>query len=265
MSGTAVSLVLTSAFLHALWNARVHTGGDRVMEMAVAYATGILLLSPWLIADPPFEVIGWVLLSGVAHAGYIWGLSTAYSRGGLATTYPLARGTAPLVVAVVGVWLLDQTPSGFTVAGATTAAVGLAVVGGVAWGRRERAAVAMALMTGGFIAGYTLLDARGVSATGELGYFAGASSVAVALVLLGQRATPARVRPALGAGVKVGVASTTAYGLVLLAYTRADAANVATLRGTSILFGLALVPRTVTPRLVTGAVAVIAGAALVTL
>ena len=91
MSGTAVTLVLTSAFLHALWNARAHTGGDRVMEVAVAYATGTVLLSPWLVIDPPVEVIGWVVLSGVAHGGYIWGLATAYSRGGLAPPSPAAR------------------------------------------------------------------------------------------------------------------------------------------------------------------------------
>ena len=61
----------------------------------------------------------------------------------------------------------------------------------------------------------------------------------------------------------VGLFATSAYGLILLAYTRADAANVATLRGTSILFGLALVPRTLTPRLVSGALAVVVGAVLV--
>lgn len=265
MSGPAITLVLASALLHASWNARAHQGDDRVIELAVAYATGAVLLSPWLLVDPPSEVLGWMFLSGFAHGGYIWALATAYSRGGLATTYPLARGAAPLVVAGVGVWLLDQTPSVLTLAGAAMVAIGLAIVGGVAWGRRERMGVAMALVTGGFIASYTLLDARGVSETGELGYFGGASAVAVVVVLAGQRASVGRVRSAVGRGLGIGVASTSAYALILLAYTRADAANVATLRGTSILFGLALVPRTVTPRLVTGAVAVMAGAALVTL
>ena len=63
----------------------------------------------------------------------------------------------------------------------------------------------------------------------------------------------------------VGLASSTSYALILLAYTRADAANVATLRSTSILFGLALVPRTLTRPLVVGAVVTVVGVALVTL
>lgn len=265
MTGVAILLVLASAFLHATWNALANEGVDRATELAIAYATGALLLSPWLIADPPTEVLGLVALSGLAHGGYIAFLAQAYRRGGLATTYPLARGTAPLLVAGAGIWLLDQSPSTATVIGAAIVAGGLGVIGGVAWGKGERSAIAMALVTGGFIASYTLLDAKGVEDTNELGYFAGASLVAMVLVLLIERASLTRLRASLVPGLKIGVFSTAAYGLVLFAYNRADAANVATLRGTSILFGLLLVRRTVTRRLVFGALAVVCGAVLVAL
>ena len=164
---------------------------------------------------------------------------------------------------MLGVWLLDQTPSPLTFVGAAVVAAGLAVIGGVAWGIGERAAIAMALVTGGFIASYTLLDARGVENTGELGYFAGASVVGTVLVLAYERASVARLRASMASGLKIGLFSTAAYGLVLFAYNRADAANVATLRGTSILFGLLLVRRTVTRRLALGAIAVVSGAVLV--
>ena len=263
MSGIPIALVLASAFLHAAWNARSNDGGDRAVELAIAYANGVVLLSPWLIADPPTEALGFMVLSGVAHGGYLLFLARAYAHGGLATTYPLARGTAPLMVALVGIRFLDQTPSVPTFVGAIAVAVGLAVIGGVAWGRGERHAMAMALATGAFIAAYTLLDARAVEETGELGYFAGASVVAVAVVFAATRVTPARIRAGLRTGTLIGLFATTAYALVLLAYTRADAANVATLRGTSILFGLLLVRRTVTPRLTSGALAVVGGAVLV--
>ncbi len=264
MSGAAIALVLASAFLHAFWNARANSGGDRIVELAIAYATGAVVLSPWLIADPPTEVPWFVALSGLAHGGYIAFLARAYARGGLATTYPLARGTAPLIVATVGVWLLDQSPSAATVVGAAIVAGGLVVIGGVAWDKGERSAIAMALVTGGFIASYTLLDARGVEKTGELGYFAVASLIACAVTLAWEPMSVERIRTSLRAGVLIGVFSTSAYGLVLLAYNRADAANVATLRGTSILFGLLLVHRTVTRRVLGGAVAVVVGAVLVT-
>lgn len=265
MTGVAIVLVLGSAFLHATWNARANAGDDRAIELAVAYGTGAILLLPWLVADPPTEVLGFMALSGLAHGAYIAFLAQAYRRGGLATTYPLARGTAPLLVAGAGMWLLDQTPSPATIAGASTVAVGLAVIGGVAWGKGERSAIPMAIATGGFIAAYTLLDARGVENTDELGYFAGASVVAMLFVLGIERASPARVRASLGPGLTIGLFSTAAYGLVLLAYNRADAANVATLRGTSIIFGLLLVRRTVTRRLAVGALAVVGGAVLVAL
>jgi drug/metabolite transporter (DMT)-like permease len=263
VTGVAILLVLGSAFLHATWNARSNTGEDRAVELAIAYATGAIALSPWLVVDPPSEVIGLMLLSGMAHGGYITFLAQAYRRGGLATTYPLARGTAPLLVAAAGVWLLDQSPSVATVVGATIAGLGLAVIGGVAWGIGERGAMGMALVTGVFIASYTLLDARGVEETGELGYYAGASIVATILVLAFERAPVARLRASWRPGLEIGVVSTAAYALILLAYNRADAANVATLRGTSILFGLLLVRRTVTRRLVVGALAVVGGAVLV--
>jgi drug/metabolite transporter (DMT)-like permease len=263
VTAVAILLVLASAFLHATWNARANDGADRSIELAIAYATGALFLSPWLLADPPTEVVGFMVLSGLAHGGYIAFLAQAYRRGGLATTYPLARGTAPLLVAGAGVWLLGQTPSPATVAGAAVVAAGLAVIGGVAWGKGERMAIVMALVTGGFIASYTLLDARGVEETNELGYFSAASFVATGLVLALTRPTIGRLRASVVPGLKIGVFSTAAYGLVLLAYSRADAANVATLRGTSILFGLMLVRRTVTRRLGAGALAVVAGAVLV--
>lgn len=263
MAGVAIVLVLASAFLHATWNARANDGADRAIELAIAYATGAVALLPWLISDPPTEVLGLVVLSGLAHGGYISFLAQAYRRGGLATTYPLARGAAPLLVAGAGIWLLDQTPSTATVIGAAIVAGGLAVIGGVAWGKGERSAIALALVTGAFIASYTLLDARGVEDTSELGYFAGASVVAILFVFGIERASVARIRASLLPGLKIGVFSTSAYGLVLLAYNRADAANVATLRGTSILFGLLLVRRSVTRRLAVGALAVVCGAVLV--
>lgn len=263
MTGVAILLVLGSAFLHATWNARANEGADRAVELGIAYATGAVVLAPWFVLDPPTEVLGLMLLSGLAHGGYIAFLARAYDRGGLATTYPLARGTAPLLVAGAGVWLLDQTPTAATVGGALIVATGLAVIGGVAWGKGERSAIVMALLTGGFIASYTLLDARGVDDTSELGYFAGASVVATVLVLGIERASLPRLRAAVPAGLTIGLFSTAAYGLVLLAYNRADAANVATLRGTSILFGLLLVRRTVTRRLAAGAFAVVCGAVLV--
>ena len=168
-------------------------------------------------------------------------------------------------MALFGIWVLDQTPSSRTVVGAVGVAVGLLLIGNVALGRGDRRGLLLALMTGCFIAGYTLVDAKGADEVGGLGFFAAVAVVGAVVVVLLGRVAPHRLRTAAKEALVVGLVANTAYGLILLAYTRGDAANVATLRATSILFGLVLVRRTVTRRLATGAVLVVAGSILVSL
>ena len=108
MSAGAVLLVLVASFGHALWNARTHSGPDRLGTLVVSYYVGALWLTPWIILEPPFEVWWLLLISGLLHASYISALAAAYDRGALAVTYPIARGSAPLVVAALGIWLLDE-------------------------------------------------------------------------------------------------------------------------------------------------------------
>lgn len=265
MTASAIVLVLAASLLHALWNARTHAGGDPRAVLAGSYVVAAVMFFPWLVTEPPWSAWPLILIAGVIHGFYLWGLSGAYSSGALASTYPVARGSAPLLVALFGIWVLDQTPSSRTVVGAVGVAVGLLLIGNVALGRGDRRGLLLALMTGCFIAGYTLVDAKGADEVGGLGFFAAvAVAGAVVVVLLG-RVAPHRLRTAAKEALVVGLVANTAYGLILLAYTRGDAANVATLRATSILFGLVLVRRTVTRRLATGAVLVVAGSILVSL
>ncbi|MEM9467473.1 MAG: EamA family transporter [Actinomycetota bacterium] len=263
MSASAVALVLVSSFLHALWNARTHSGPDRLGTLLVSYVVGATWLSPWIVIDPPLEVWGLILLSGCLHAAYITALAAAYDRGALAVTYPIARGSAPLVVAGVGIWFLDQVPTAITVAGAVMVALGLLLIGHVGWGTGERSGLVLALTTGVVIGGYTLVDARAVEDVNGWSFFATSSYLGAFIAVVVNRVRWRRLRRSLRSGLAVGLVSSTAYALVLLAYSRADAANVATLRSTSILFGLALVPRTLTRPLVVGAVITVAGVAMV--
>lgn len=263
MSGVAVLLVLASALIHAVWNSRARHGDDRVAELTVSYAVGALMLAPWLIIDPPFEVIGLVMLSGCAHAGYLTFLSAAYRRGELATMYPLARGSAPLMLGVLGIWTLDQTPTAAVFVGAGVLALGLIAIGGVAWGDGQRHAALMAVVTGGFIASYSVLDSLGIRDTGAVGFFAASSVVAVVIMVVLNRQTIDRLRGSLRAGATIGVMQSGGYVLVLLAFARAESARVVTLRGTSVLFVLALSRKSLNKRLVAGALMVVAGAALV--
>ena len=177
----------------------------------------------------------------------------------------MARGSAPLLVALFGIWVLGQTPDPGTVAGAVGVAVGLLLIGNVALGRGDRRGLLLALLTGCFIAGYTLVDAKGAAEVGGLGFFAVVAVIGAIVVVVLGRVSVQRLRAATREAIVVGLVANSAYGLILLAYTRGDAANVATLRATSILFGLVLVRRTVTRRLAAGAVLVVAGSILVAL
>lgn len=265
MTGSAVVLVLAASLLHALWNARTHAGNDPRAVLAGSYVVAAVIFFPWVVVEPPWSAWPLIIAAGVVHGLYLWGLSGAYSSGALASTYPVARGSAPLLVAIVGIWVLDQTPGANTIAGALGVAAGLLLIGNVALGRGERRGLLLALMTGCFIAGYTLLDAKGAEEVGGLGFFAVAALLGAGVVVVLGRVSPRRLRAAVPEAMMVGLAANTAYGLILLAYTRGDAANVATLRATSILFGLMLVRRTVTPRLAAGAALVVAGSVLVSL
>ena len=172
MSASAVLLVLAASFGHALWNARTHSGADRLGTLVVSYYVGALWLTPWIVLDPPFEVWWLLLTSGLLHASYITALAAAYDRGALAVAYPVARGSAPLVVAALGIWLLDQVPTPFTVIGAVLVAIGLLMIGNVGWNTGQRQALALALTTGVVIGGYTLVDARAVEDVNGWAFFA---------------------------------------------------------------------------------------------
>ena len=265
MGADAIALVLASSFVHALWNARTHSGPDRLGTLVVSYTVGAIWLSPWIVLEPPLEVWPLLLVSGCLHAAYITTLAGAYDRGELAVTYPVARGSAPLVVAALGIQFLDQVPTALTVVGALLVAFGLLLIGNVGLGGGQGKGLLFALLTGFVIGGYTLVDARAVEDVNGWAFFATSSFLGAALAVVVNRVPMARLRASARTGVIVGLASSTAYALILLAYSRADAANVAALRSTSILFGLALVPRTLTRPLVLGAVITVVGVTMVAL
>jgi drug/metabolite transporter (DMT)-like permease len=186
----------------------------------------------------------WALLglSVVLHTGYKILLMQSYQVGDLNQVYPLARGTAPLLVAVVAGLFLGEHLGPWQLAGLVGVCGGLALLlerGRAA--RHPRPMVGLALATGVVIAAYTITDGLGVRRSGtDLGYV-------VCLFLLGGLPIPlytlatrrgrlaAGVRGRLGVGVAAGALSLTAYGLVIWAQRRGALAVVAALRETSVL------------------------------
>ena len=169
------------------------------------------------------------------HASYITALAAAYDRGALAVAYPVARGSAPLVVAALGIWLLDQVPTAFTVMGAVLVAIGLLMIGNVGWNTGQRQSLALALATGAVIGGYTLVDARAVEDVNGWAFFAMSSYLRPTLAIIGNR-----LIERLRASLRSGASPVLPRRRVMRSScwpTPLDG-NVATLRSTSILFGL---------------------------
>jgi len=246
---TAVFLaVLAAALMHAAWNAIVKIGLDRfssILLLSIAQGVLALILLPFF-ALPVAAAWPWIIASAGLHVGYKLFLIRAYSHGDLSQVYPLARGTAPLIVAVVGALFLGEVMTiGKTMA---VIAIGLGVIlmargiGGA--DGLPRAALGFALGTACFTAGYTLVDGVGAriaqTASGfTLWMFAlDAAGMATCATAVRGRQVFMTLRPALLSGTLAGALSLGAYWIAIWAFIKAPLAMVAALRETSVLFAM---------------------------
>ena len=245
---TVFLAVLLAALLHAGWNAMVKGGTDKTLGMAavtighVPFALACLLFVPL----PDAASIPWLIGGMVLHLGYQIFLINSYKIGDLTQVYPIARGVAPLLVAAVSVLLLGVDLVPLEIAAILVIGSGLVSLGLVrrADGLRNGRAAVLALITGGFIASYSLVDGTGARIAGTAVGFYSVEAIGNAIVMalyirwrapgtLGQLRGPGRKAFWLG-----GFASFTAYSLVTWGFTQAPIAVVTALRETSIVFAL---------------------------
>jgi len=103
-----LGLVLTAALLHAVWNALVKASGDRAVTLgliAAGHCVPALLLIPF-VPTPALQALPYIVASTVIHWGYYYYLNIAYRFGDLSLIYPIARGTAPVMVALLAlIWV----------------------------------------------------------------------------------------------------------------------------------------------------------------
>jgi drug/metabolite transporter (DMT)-like permease len=264
----ALALVLGSAAVHALWNALLADADDTYGTTAVMLVAGVVLFAPVaaLTWDVDGEAIPYVLGSGALELVYFGLLATAYARADLTFVYPVARGSAPVIVLVVSVAALGAAVSGLQAGGVLVVAAGVLVVRGLARGRG--ADLALALAVGACIAGYTLLDDHGLEHADPIPYLALVLLVAAIpyAAVVGPSAMRAAVSPR---AVLAGAGMFLAYVLALAALQRAEAAPVAALRETSVVMaavGAAVWGRARVPAArMLGAALVVAGAAAIAL
>jgi drug/metabolite transporter (DMT)-like permease len=169
----ALTLILAAAFIHATWNLlNKKASGHATFTWLVAVLSAVFY-SPVAVAlivfwQMPIDLgaLGLMAGSAVLHTAYFVLLNEGYRAGDLSLVYPLARGTGPLLSSVAAILLLGERPSALALAGGVLVVLGVVVMTASPQSLRvagARKAVAFALVTGTFIAAYTLWDKQAVS------------------------------------------------------------------------------------------------------
>ena len=240
-----IAVVIGAGALHACWNAIAKQVQDRLMAFAwmgiAQAAVGALVLA---VTGLPYRAaIPFVLTSAVIHVAYDLALMNSYRLGAFNQTYPIARGTSPLVVAAGAYLLAGEHLGAAALAGVAVLAAGLMSLA-FSGGRRTRQdapAVGAAVLTGLTIAGYTLVDGLGVRQAHDPWAYTALLFLLQGVPMAGLAAvrrplTAWRDRTSLERGLLAGLLSVVAYGVVLWAQTKAPLAEVAAIRETSVVF-----------------------------
>lgn len=244
MPPLAIVAALSSALIHASWNAALKGGRDRVADAFLIAVGGLLTwgIVALFFGAPAPEAWPYLTASVLIHLVYWAVLFKAYDLGDLSHIYTLSRGSAPLLVSIGAALAVQEIPPPLKMAGIGLVSLGVLCVG--ASPNAPLKATLWALGIGCCIASYSLVDALGARAGGDaLVYVAwtsglmGLPMIAFAMWRRGpvQLLKDAAVAP--WRGIAIGIISFAGYGLVLWAQTFAPIAQVTSLRETSVVFG----------------------------
>ncbi len=248
MTTTVFVAVLGAALLHACWNALVKGGSDKLLGMAAVMIGHIpfAVVALFFVPAPSPESYPYLLASIALHVGYQFFLLQAYKIGDLTQVYPIARGSAPMLVALFSIFVLKIELSQLELMAVGVIGIGILSLGLVrkSDGQRNPNAAFLALMTGCFIASYSLVDGLGARLSGtSVGFYAWSSIIngavmGVYVLSVQPKILRQLVTSHLTLFVVGGGASFIAYTIVTWAFTQAPIALVTALRETSIVFAL---------------------------
>ena len=259
MTLTAFALIILAGLIHASWNiAAKKAGGDA----RFAFFTSALMMFFWaplgwyLGRDvlPSWGAIEWafVAASGVLHVVYFVVLLRGYRKADLTVVYPLARGSGPLLSSVVAITVLGEQISALGVAGIAGVVGGVFLIAGgpglwrasqdPAARKRIHKGIVYGLLTGMFIASYTLVDGYAVRVLAMspilVDYMGNFVRVALLAPVVVRDLPAARVlwQAQWRFALMVAVISPVSYVLVLYAMQEAPISHVAPAREVSMLF-----------------------------
>jgi drug/metabolite transporter (DMT)-like permease len=239
--------VLSAALLHASWNALVRSSGDRLWS-ATALCMAMGLFAAILIPFSPLPVTAsWmcVVTSAVLHVLYNLLLVHSYRQGDLSVSYPVARGTSPLLVTLGAALFAGERLGAQALIGLLLISAGIVAIGldrERISERRVTKALPVALATGATIAAYSVADGIGVRFNGDATGYTAWMFVLTALMMCAYfRAVkgPIRLSESRSEIAKAGlggVFAALAYGIVIWAMRRGPMGPVSSLRETSVVF-----------------------------
>jgi drug/metabolite transporter (DMT)-like permease len=243
-------LVLFAAFLHAAWNAVVKAEPDKLaMSWAMAASAGVVAAALTAFVPLPLPP-AWPLiaLSAGIHVAYFALVGLALRHADLSAAYPITRGAAPPVTAILAFVLLGETMAlnGWLAVGAIAAGIATLSADALVRGGLSRGAALLAIGNAAIVVLYTLIDGMGARLAGNaISYVAWMTAATGLLVLLLALAVwPGGI---FGRGMRFwsrafagGSLSIASYGIALWAMTQAPIGLVAAVRETSVLFAGAL-------------------------
>jgi drug/metabolite transporter (DMT)-like permease len=267
--------VLLAALLHASWNAMIKGGSDVLFDTGAIIVGSSVVALPFLFFLPLPDPASWPYLFGsiTIHAAYYYLMVNAYRSGELSLVYPLMRGVAPLITALLGIIWLSELPGALSWAGIVLISVGVVALAlrpaeARLWSA-HRLAVGFALANAVVIAFYTIIDGTGARVAGNpwsyVTWLSVLDGIPFTLYVLAtrRRAFVEALHQRRRTGLIGGAFAILAYSIALWAMTKAPVALVASLRETSVLFatliGTHLLKERLTPRRWAGVGAVLLG------
>lgn len=244
MSLATFAIVLFAAFLHAFWNAVVKGAHDKTIVLGlialghVLPGIAMVVLSP----TPSSASVPFIIASTVIHWVYYYLLNAAYRVGDLSVIYPIARGMAPVLIALGAQIFVGERLPLIAWSGILCVSLGIMVLTrGVFRSGLPKVGLLAAMGTAVAIAAYSITDGVGVrlsgSTVGYIGWLFVAEIIVAGYIFAPRwhrlRAVDART---LCLGLAGGVISGAAYALVLYAKTLAPLGLVSALRETSVIF-----------------------------
>jgi drug/metabolite transporter (DMT)-like permease len=275
MTPFVLACVIGAAILHASWNAVLRGGDDRLWSMtlmmiAVIGVTGMAAaFMPW----PSPASWPYVLASALIHVGYNLSLVRTYRSGDLGQTYPISRGSSPVLVALGALVFAHEALD-------VVASIGIALVSGgiislAFQGKGHRADfLPAAFTTGVMIGAYTVVDGIGVRLSGSSLAYTNSMfvlwSVTMPFIYWAMRGRPpAYTRTQTVMALGGGIVSIVAYGIVIWAMQYAPMGVVSALRETSVawamIIGRIFLKEKLTARRIASCLAIATGAACLAL